>query len=496
MQNKIFFVIPRNKSLFGDKVNLTGHPHIGISYLSSFLKSQGIETEIYDDGIDYSSEKMLKQINEFKPDLIGITIFSYCYGFADNLIKIIKDNCNYPLAAGGPHASALKSELLRQNNVDFAVKGEGEYTLLELLREIKEINPDFNKIRGLIWRNGKDIIENPDRPYIQNLDTLPYPTYDAFGIERYHCYKVKSLPIITSRGCPFGCNYCSVRLSMGQNFRVRSAENVFSEIRHFYNQGYHSFEINDDCFTLDKQRAEKICDMIIDNKLKIRFQLYNGIRVDTVNLPLLKKMRKAGCFFIAFGCESGSQRVLKIIKKNITLGQVKSAVNWANEAGIRNCVNFIIGHTGETYEDALETLRFARKLPTDFVNFFNLVPYPGTESFEWVKQNAHFLVPPDSFLNDISYRDNEPIFETKDFTKEQRKKITSLGFNLYRKRILTFRLGKTLGNLIFFITNVDFINKLATRFALANPLGKKIFSRLARKSFLVKEENTANLTSD
>lgn len=488
-KKRILFVIPRNKSLFGDKNNLTCHPHVGISYLSSFLKSRGIEIGIYDDGIEYSAQNLLKQIKEFNPALIGVTIFSYCYGFAEDLIKTMKANYSLPIAAGGPHVSAVRSELLRQTNIDFAVKNEGEFTLLELLNELEKNNPDFGKIKGLIWRNKGEIVENTDRPYIDDLDQMPFPNQDSFGIERYPCYTAKALPLITSRGCPFGCNYCSVRLSMGQRFRPRSAENVFAEIKHFFEQGYRTFEINDDCFTLDKERAEKICDLIIDAKLDIRFQLYNGIRVDTVNLQLLKKMKRAGCFFVSFGCESGCERILKSIKKNITLNQVRDAVDWANEAKIRNSVNFIIGHTQETYEDALETIKFASSLPTDFVNFYNLVPYPGTESYVWAKQNASFLFSPESFLRDISYRDNVPIFETGDFTKEERQKIVSLGFNLYRKKILTFRIGKTLGSLIFLITNIDVVNRFATRFALSTPVGRYIYTKLARKSFSAGEEN-------
>ena len=159
MPKKIFFVIPRNKSLFGDKNNLTGHPHVGVSYLTSFLKSRGIEVCIYDDGIEYSPEKMVKQINEFKPELVGVTIFSYCYSFADDLIKIIKSNCKFPVVAGGPHVSAVRQELFKQSDIDFAVKNEGEYTLLELLNELGESNPNLGKIKGLIWKKQENIIE-------------------------------------------------------------------------------------------------------------------------------------------------------------------------------------------------------------------------------------------------------------------------------------------------------------------------------------------------
>ncbi|MDD5729292.1 MAG: radical SAM protein, partial [Victivallales bacterium] len=283
--------------------------------------------------------------SEFKPTLIGVTIFSYCYSLAFELILKIEKCTDIPIVAGGAHVSAVGAKMLTDSKVDFAVKQEGEFTLLELLKEYVKGSRDFSGINGLIWRDSKGmIIENPNRKFIEDLDALPFPDYESFGIERYVCFKQKTLPLITSRGCPFGCNYCSVRLSMGQRFRARSAENVFSEIKHFYDKGYRSFDFNDDCFTLDNGRAESICDLIIKNRLVLRFQLYNGIRVDTVTLELLKKMKKAGCFFVSFGCEAGNNKVLKAIKKGITIEQVRQAVDWANQAGIRNSVNFIIGH--------------------------------------------------------------------------------------------------------------------------------------------------------
>lgn len=488
---RILFVIPKTKSLFGDE-GMTAHPHIGIAYLSSFLKKQGVRVMIFDEGLDSNLEKLYRLIGEFKPNIIGISIFSYCYGFSYNLIENIRKETSIPIVAGGPHVSAVGKKILEDLKVEFAVKQEGEFTLLELLKEILKDNPDFSNIKGLIWRTKEgSIVENPSRDLINDLDSLPFPDYESFGIERYPCYKQRFLPIITSRGCPFSCNYCSVRLSMGQGFRARSAENVISEIKYFYEQGWHNFDINDDCFTLDKQRAHKICDLIIENKLKIRFQLYNGIRVDTVNPDLLKKMKEAGCFFISYGCEAGNDKVLKAIKKNITLGQVRDAVRWTNETGINNAVNFIIGHTEETYQDALDTINFAKSLPTNFVNFYNILPYPGTESFEWAKKHAHFLVSIDSFLKDISYRDNQPIFETEGFSKEERERVVAMGFDLYRKKILNFRMGSILGNLIYWVTKASLINKIATQFALNNPVGRFIYLNLSKKSFAVKEEDKA-----
>jgi anaerobic magnesium-protoporphyrin IX monomethyl ester cyclase len=474
--------------MFGGK-GMTTHPHIGVAYLSAFLKRHNIDTAVFDDGIEEDPNTLYRLIDNFKPDLIGITIFSYCYGFAYNLIERIKEITCMPVVAGGAHISAVGKKMFEDTKIDFAVKQEGELALLELAIELTKEKPSYGSIKGLFWRDKNSVTENPDRGLIMNLDDLPFPDYNVFGIQKYPCHRQKFLPLITSRGCPFGCNYCSVKLSMGNKFRARSAENVFREIKYFHALGVNTFDINDDCFTLDQKRAEKICDLIIENNLDIRFQLYNGIRVDTVNPDLLKKMKRAGCIFISYGCEAGNDRILKVINKEITLREVRDALRWTNEAGIPNSVNFIIGHKEESYNDALDTVKFAGSLDTDFVNFYNLVPYPGTESFAWARQHAQFLVPPDSFLENISYRDNKPIFETKEFSESQRRKIIAMGFELYRKKVLAFRLGKFLGILIYWLTKSEIINKFASDFALANKYGKALYRMLSARIVIKQGKN-------
>jgi len=483
---KILFVIPKSKTMFGDDSgakSLPGHPHVGIASLIAFLKKNypATEIKIFDEQTD-DFLKLKEVIKKFKPALVGVTCFSYNYQYFYDLILKIKKLSKALIVLGGPHVSALRKEVLKETKADLAIKGEGEITLCELIKELEKARPSFRKIKGLIWRQKEEIIENEDRELIKNLDNLPFPDYYAFPIERYSCFLIKALPLMTSRGCPYGCNYCSVRLSMGRGFRPRSPENVLREIKYWYQKGWTNFDINDDCFTLDLKRAEKICDLIVKKNLKIKFQLYNGIRVDRISLKLLKKLKKAGCTFIAYGCESGNEKILKIIGKGISLKQVRQAVDWTNQAGIKNAVNFIIGHPTETYSQALETLSFARSLPTNFVNFYNLVPYPGTESFQWAQKHGHFLYSPKTFLRDISYRDNLPIFETSEFTKEQRQEIMSKGFNLYEKKILSFRLGSIMGSTIYLLTRPKIVNKLVFDFALANKFGNRLYQFLSAKS--------------
>lgn len=480
---RVLFVVPKTKSMFGAEANIPDHPHVGIAYLTAFLKKNSYEVGVFDQGLEKSEKELFEKIENFQPDIIGITMFSYCYDPAyQTITKIKKKYKHLPLIVGGPHVSATKSSILRETKADYALAGEGENSFLALLQEMVQKKPDLPKVPGLIWRKDQKVIENPPAFLIKDLDVLPFPDYETFGLEKYRCSETKTLPILTSRGCPYGCNYCSVKLSMGRGFRPRSPKNVLLEIEYWYERGFTNFDINDDCFTLDLERAKKICDGILKKKLKINFQLYNGIRVDRISLLLLKKLKKAGCTFVAYGCEAGNDKVLKLIQKGITLDQVRKAVDWTNKAGIKNAVNFIVGHPQETFKDALDSVNFAKTLPTNFVNFYNLVPYPGTETYEWAIKNARFIYPKESFLKEISYRDNVPIYETKEFTKKQRETIIEKGFALYEKKVMQFRLGKSLGLIAYLLSRPSLFHDFFINFALNNQMGRRMFLLLSIKS--------------
>jgi len=480
---KILFVIPEIKSMFGTEKGVSIHPHVGIAYLISVLKENNYEYKIIDCGIEKNwSIKLKKNIKDFYPDIIGVTGFSYAYKYLYRTIKKIKSITSIPIILGGPHVSATKDKILKETKVTFAMYGESENSIIDFLQTFSQKNPDFSKVPNLIWQDKNKIIINSPAPLIKNLDQLPFPDYESFNLPAYPCFQEKIIPIITSRGCPHGCNYCSVRLSMGQSFRPRSPKNVINEIIYWYKKGFTNFDINDDCFTLDINRAETVCNLIIKNKLKIKFQLYNGIRVNNITLKLLKKLKKAGCFFIAYGCESGSQKILDRIKKNITLKQVITAVKFTNQAKIKNAVNFIIGHQDESYQDAKETLKFAKSLKCNYVNFYNLVPYPGTEVYDWAIKHAHFLIPKNKYLKNVSYRDINPIFETKEFTKKQRIIIMKKGFNLYERKLYQFRFGQILGTLFYLLTRISLLGHLSRKLVYENKLFNKIFFYLTSSS--------------
>ncbi|MFH1642550.1 MAG: radical SAM protein [Nanoarchaeota archaeon] len=467
--------------MFGHKYTPPGHPNLGIAYLGAFLKKHSHEVRVYDDGL-INSISLEDAARQFNPGLVGVTSFSYCYDYAVECINVIKSHFDVPVVIGGPHVSVVKGEVFSDSELDFAIKKEGEYSLLELLKTLDDKSQDFSNISNLIWKKDGKIIENQDRAFIEDLDSIPFPDYSLFEVDKYVSTQQKSTAIITSRGCPFRCTYCSTLLSMGRGFRKRSAENVFIELKLRYEQGYRDFDINDDCFSLDIERANKIFDLVIESRLDMHFKCYSGFRVDRISQELFTRMKKAGFYFLAFGCESGNQEVLKNIKKSITLDQVRDAVKMSREAGIDCCVNFIIGHPTETYEQALDTIKFAESLDCNYVNFSNLIPYPGTEAYAWAEEHGRFLVDKSRYLKNVSTYDDVPIFETEEFTYKQRVKVTKLGHDLYFKRILIWRLGKPLGLFVYFISKFPGLRSILSDFALNNKWGRFIFILLSGRS--------------
>lgn len=485
---RLLFIIPRLRfSFFGYEDIAPASIHLGIAYLISLLKEHNHEVRLFDEGWRESREALFSLISDFQPHLIGLTSFSPNRKFAYELISILKHRFNnIPIIYGGNHVSTVRKISLEESVADFAIKQEGECTLLDLMEHIQNDNRNYKEIAGLLWRDGENIIENPDRPLIQDLDKLPFPDFSLFRIEEHPSHKEKIIPMITSRSCPFNCSFCATRLSMGRGFRARSPENIIEEMKFHHGNGFTQIDIHDDCFSLDMQRADKILDLILESKMKLKFQFATGIRVDTVNPKLLAKLKRAGCFYIIYGCESGNERVLKNMQKRITLAQVEKAVGWTNEAGIPHAVNFIIGHIDETYSEALDTIRFAKSLPKCLFNFGKMIPYPGTEVYEWANKHAHFLVAKDTCLDQFSFTSNEPLFETEEFTKEQRRKVIQMGFRLHQKRIFTFRFGPVIGMLIYFFMGTEFSKQIAGRFSMTK-FGNRVARFLSRKSYAVSD---------
>ncbi len=436
-------------------------PHYGIAQLGAVLLQNNAQVKVFDMRLGHTFDDLIKEIGSFKPDLVGFTLIAtrikMCYAMIDKVKEL------YPqihTVAGGTHVASFKEKVFRDcKGLDFAVKREGEQTFIELLDMLVKKEKNYSAIKGMMFRDEKGVlIETQDMSMIEDLDAMPYPAYDLFDLKNYYAWQRGVVPVVTSRGCPFRCVFCSINLTMGYKFRMRSAKSVVDELEYWNKKGQTKFDLNDDEFSFDRKRVEDICDMIVDRGLKIELRLFNGIRVTDVYPEMLAKMKKAGFSAITYALESGSPKVLKNIKKAVTVEQALKAVEMTKEAGIETTCNFIIGHPGETYEDALMTLDVIKKVKADRLNMNNVVVYPGTELYEWVSKNARFTLDVEEYLN-MSWpgKSDFPFFETDDFTVAQRKEVLRKGILMFRERLIRTRVKEPFASAYVLASKSDFL---------------------------------------
>ncbi|MBU90762.1 hypothetical protein CMO94_04420 [Candidatus Woesearchaeota archaeon] len=450
---RILLVLPPN---IGRYVVAT-IPHAGVAYLAAILEKGGHEVGLQDMRLYPNDKDLFEKIKQFNPDMIGMSTASFGYKKSYEIINKIKNRFSIPLAVGGSYTSVAFSKILEDTKADYAVYGEGEQSFLDLANKMA-----LKDIKGLIWRNNGEITKNPPYPMRENLDELPYPKYEIFELDKM---LEKRIPIVSSRGCPGRCTFCSIQLVFGRPFRTRSPENVVGEIKKWHKKGYDTFEFSDDNFTHDMQRAEKICDLIIESGMKLKLIFGNGLRADRVNERLLRKLKQAGTIFIAYGLETSDPKSLELIKKDLDIEKLKESVRLTKKIGIQAQVNFIIGCPEQTFKTFKEDLRFAEELNADQLRFYNLVPYLGTELFEWIKKNGKFLYQPEEFLNSLDYWGEEPVFETENFTKEERIKAYRLGQDKIMEIFLKRHFGKSLGRLGFKVWKTPFVQKYGKNIA-------------------------------
>jgi len=249
---------------------------------------------------------------------------------------------------------------------------------------------DLKPIKGLVWRDGDEVVVNPDRPFIRNLDDLPLPRHELLPLEKYRAPLVRGnyAFVVTSRGCPGNCQFCIKHVSYGRSVRFRSPENILAELEMLVGLGVRDVHMYADLFTISREQVVGLCELILERGLRLRWTCNS--RVDFVDPEMLRLMRRAGCWMISWGIESGSEEVLRHARKGITLDQVEQALRWSREAGIRNWGYFIIGLPGETEETIRETIRLAKRLPLHLALFHIAAPYPGSPLFFEVVEQGWF----------------------------------------------------------------------------------------------------------
>lgn len=488
---KVLFLIPPGRSWEGRLTKLHVPP-IGLAYLIAFLRKNGLHPSITtcDVSQDYRNRDHLlrRAIEQASPDLIGMGVFTPLMAECREIVSCIRSLTKAPIVIGGPHISVTGDEFLRETGADYGVLMDGEVPFLRLMRALY-YGDGLDVIRtipGLVFKDATGQYHvNPNTDLIHDLDQIPFPDWSAFDMSLYPNFHWH-YTILTSRGCPYGCTYCSAPLVTGRRYRMRSAANVVDEIEIYYRKGYRHFGIFDDAFNVDMERAKTICRTLIERKLKIIWDLANGLRADRMDLELVRLLKDSGCNFIGIGGESGNDEILSKIRKGVDTAGIRKAVDLANVVGIGTAVNFIFGHPDETYETALDTLRFAESLPASYVNMYGLIPMRGTRAYEQLRRReaegrARFFYPYDHYISHMSAQGIEPVFETPEFTRAQRRRMLRKGRNLTKRTAMTYRLGPVLGKVVYWLT---FSN---TAFALAHRLretrlGSILYFRTRRES--------------
>lgn len=373
------------------------HPPLGLGYLAAFLEKEGHQVALFDGTLHNASiVDFIKAVDDFNPDLIGLSVLSRGHALAKTIIKTIKKKFKkIPLVIGGTQVTAASRLVLKDLMADFAIVGEGEVTLLELAKVLERKKKNFAQISGLAYKTpaGRIRVTKP-RELIADLDSLPFPAWHLMPPQKYRIAPILEpaqaqpiAPVLTSRGCPYNCSFCASNVTWKRRIRFRSPENVLEEIKMLKNEfGVGEIHFSDDNFTMDPKRAEKICDLMIKERIGLPWQCPNGVRIDRLTLPLLRKMKKAGCYALGLGIESGNQKILDQVNKNLDLKIVPRVLNNLRKADIESYGFFILGLPGETKKTIQETINFALKNPFDRAWFNIFAPYPGSPAFdEWIK---------------------------------------------------------------------------------------------------------------
>ncbi|MDO8869536.1 MAG: radical SAM protein [Methanobacteriaceae archaeon] len=365
-------------------------PPMNLMYLASSLEKESYCVKIVDDDLlQLGYENVSEMAEKLNPQVVGVTATTSTIKSALKYVEMVKKILPESLTViGGPHATFMPLETLNSSgDLDVVVMGEGEETMVDILDESFQEVPQMDNVPGIFFRDPqtRNIKSTPERPLIKDLDSLPFPARHLVPFESYAASKEQTGGIITSRGCVYSCNYCSSSLIMGKKFRSRSPDNVVDEIEELIDK-YHirDFGFMDDTFMLNKRRANDIADEIKTRGLDVSFVASS--RVDRVDPGLLQNLKSSGMKTIYYGVESGSQRILDLMKKGISLKNAENAVKIAKNAGLEVLTSFIIGYPGETKEDINKTIDFSIKLEPDYCQYSILTPFPGTPIYNELKE--------------------------------------------------------------------------------------------------------------
>ncbi|MFH1744869.1 MAG: radical SAM protein [bacterium] len=452
---KVCLIYPRD-------INLNFFP-LGLGYIASFLKEKGHEVIFLD--LSKRDLNLLDNPKIFGADLVGISITTPQLGMSEKIINILKaKNPKLPIVVGGIHPSFFMGQFIKDYNVDYVVYGEGEVTMRELCDAVDNNFSGIENIRGMVFKKNGEIITNPPRELIPDLNSLPFPARELVNYKTYlkppglirGLWTERSANITTSRGCPGRCTYCGVNYIFNKTYRRRSVDNVISEIDFLIKEyNLDGLYFMDDTFLMNTEWIEEFSEKFIKKKYNIIWSCYG--RVDTVNERILKAVKKAGCVQVEYGIETGSKKVLERIKKNTDVEKIKKAIKMTKENGLRALGSFIFGFAEDTEEDLKDSINLAREIKLNFSTAFFATPYPASEIYKQAVEENRII---EKDLSKWYMRTNniwKVNLDSKIIADYRNKFLKEARFN---NLIFFLKSPKLLFNLIFFaIKNLDAIYK-------------------------------------
>lgn len=406
--------------------------HNGLGLLSAVLTKAGMKSFVLDMNNSDLNRQMIGEISKREkvdfglikreietgnPDFVCLPVLSVLASAVEEIVRFVKSE--FPgktVVVGGPHLSFEGEEFIEESGADFGIVGEGEKSIVELVEGKKAPS----EIGGLICRQRRSgkIVKTAPREPEKNLDSLPFPDYGNFSSVVKNNGRIVDYPLTTSRGCPYMCVFCCSHIITGRTWRARSPENVVSElVQAKQKYGIKSVALLDDNFTLDRDRAFRICALIVEKKLDLEMRCLSGVRADKLDIELLKKMKEAGFSYLSIGIESVNPVVFAAVKKGESLEAIKLGIENAKKVGIKVNGFFVIGLPYSTYERDLESMKFAKNVGISC--WWSLAtPFPHTELWDWVNENGRWLK---DFRNAAPSAVEEVAFDTPDYPAEKRK---------------------------------------------------------------------------
>lgn len=403
-------LLVRNSGFRGE-TNITGvYPPLGIAYLAAVLRNSGYQVKILDNQVlNLNRESLKKEIKKSSPDIVLLSSMTPLWPASLEAAKIAKEiSPRIIVGSGGPHMAVYLRESLLSGLIDFGVYGEGENTIIDVLKQLENKN-GLDEVKGCVFRKNGETIVNPPREEIENLDDIQFPAVDLLPHKRYFALLVDHpfMTMITSRGCLYKCKFC-FQGYLGK-YRFRSPENVVEEMDICVNKyGVREIIIFDETFAAEKERVIKICELI--KKKRLRFKWDIRTRVDLLDRDLLESLKSAGCCRLHLGIESGNQEILNRMSKGINISQIDKKIRLASELGFELRGYFMLGYPGETSSTIFDTIKFARHLPLDWASFTVTIGLPGTEIYNNALKNQYFRADYWREYTKGNYLDSKPYF--------------------------------------------------------------------------------------